>query len=197
MSTSHTQGAVVDAATLREELAGGQPPRLIDVRTPGEFEAGHIPGSYNVPLDLLREHRDELLNHLDDRVVLVCRSGNRAAQAERALAIAGLPNLRILTGGILAWREAAGAVTSRRARWDLERQVRLVAGLIVLVSVAGSVAVPGLQWLAATIGAGLTAAAFANTCLLGMALARLPYNRAPYCDIDAVVAQLATDGTDT
>jgi len=38
-------------------------------------------GAYNLPLDLLREHRDEIRAHLDDHVVLVCRSGQRAAQA--------------------------------------------------------------------------------------------------------------------
>ena len=72
------------------------------MRTPAEFETAHIPGSHNVPLDLLREHRDELRDHLDEQVVLVCRSGQRAAQAEQALAGAGLPNLRVLTGGITA-----------------------------------------------------------------------------------------------
>lgn len=38
---------------------------MIDVRTPGEFGTEHIPGSYNVPLDLLREHRDEIVAHRD------------------------------------------------------------------------------------------------------------------------------------
>lgn len=41
-------------------------------------------------------------------------------------------------------------------RWDLERQVRLVAGSIVLSSVLGSVAIPRLKWVAAAIGGGLT-----------------------------------------
>ena len=40
------------------------PPRVLDVRTPGEFDTVHMPGAYNVPLDLLREHRDEILSHL-------------------------------------------------------------------------------------------------------------------------------------
>ena len=65
------------------------PPRVLDVRTPGEFETAHIAGSYNVPLDLLREHRDEIIEHLDQDVVLVCRSGQRAAQAEQTLAVIG------------------------------------------------------------------------------------------------------------
>ncbi|HEX6872940.1 MAG TPA: rhodanese-like domain-containing protein, partial [Micromonosporaceae bacterium] len=65
MTPEATRPIRVDAATLRELIADGRGPRLIDVRTPAEFETVHIPGAYNVPLDLLREHRDELRNHLD------------------------------------------------------------------------------------------------------------------------------------
>jgi rhodanese-related sulfurtransferase len=182
----------LDAASLRARLDGPAPPRLLDVRTPGEFAAAHIPGSYNVPLDMLREHRDELSRHLDEDVVLICRSGVRAGQAERALAAAGLRNTRVLDGGITAW-EAAGAPLNRdgRDRWDLERQVRLVAGTIVLVAVVSSVAVPGLKWVAAAIGAGLTFAALTNTCAMGMLLAKLPYNRGASCDLRTITARLA------
>ena len=71
-------------------MAADDRPRLLDVRTPAEFTTAHIPGSYNVPLPLLREHRDELRTHLDDDVVLVCRSGVRATQAETLLGSTGL-----------------------------------------------------------------------------------------------------------
>jgi tRNA 2-selenouridine synthase SelU len=50
---------------VRELLNSSRAPRLIDVRTPAEFETAHIPGAYKVPLDLLREHRDEIVKHLD------------------------------------------------------------------------------------------------------------------------------------
>ncbi len=185
-----TRPTIVDPATLREFLDSGRAPRVIDVRTPAEFETAHIPGAYNVPLDLLREHRTELRAHLDEEVVLVCRSGARAAQAEQSLTQAGLPNLKILAGGMLAW-QATNAPTNRgRPRWDLERQVRLVAGTIVLASVLASVVVPGLKWIAAFIGAGLTVAALTNTCAMGMLLAKLPYNRGGRCDLDTIVGQL-------
>ncbi|WP_341721450.1 rhodanese-like domain-containing protein [Micromonospora sp. FIMYZ51] len=180
----------MDPATLRDLLADGRTPRLLDVRTPGEFATAHIPGAYNVPLDLLREHRDELRRHLDEEVVLICRSGGRATQAERSLAAAGLPNLRVLDGGMLAWQAANAPVNRGRPRWDLERQVRLVAGSIVLASILASVFVPGLKWVAAFIGAGLTFAALTNTCAMGMLLSRLPYNRGTSCDLDSVVGQL-------
>ena len=181
----------VDVTTLRELVAADGGPRLIDVRTPGEFAAGHIAGSYNVPLGLLREHRGELRHHLDEAVVLICRSGNRAAQAEQALAEAGLPNLRLLAGGIAAWEAEGAPVRRPQPHWDLERQVRLVAGALVLVAVLVGVAVPPVTWLAAVIGGGLTLAALTNTCLMGMLLAKLPYNRGPRATFQTVVTALA------
>ncbi|MEU8233276.1 rhodanese-like domain-containing protein [Actinoplanes sp. NPDC048967] len=191
MSTAEpNRPAVIDAAQLRRLLDSGRAPRILDVRTPGEFETSHIPGAYNVPLDLLREHRTELLAHLDDDVVLVCRSGARAAQAEQTLARTGLPNLKVLDGGILAWQAADSPVERGRPRWDLERQVRLVAGSIVFAAVLVSVALPGAQWVAAAIGAGLAVAALTNTCAMGTVLSRLPYNRGAACDLDTIVGQL-------
>jgi rhodanese-related sulfurtransferase len=196
MTSSHTSDpAIIDAATLREVLTSGGAPRILDVRTPGEFESVHIPGAYNVPLDLLREHRAELRAHLDDQVVLVCRSGARASQAGQALSEAGLPNVRILDGGMLAWQSLGAPVEKARPRWDLERQVRLVAGSIVLASVLGSLLLPGLQWVAGLVGAGLTVAALTNTCAMGMLLSRLPYNRgAVACDMNTIVGQLSGSG---
>lgn len=68
--------------------------------------------------------------------------------------------------------------------------MRLVAGLIVAVSILASILVPGLKWVAFAIGAGLTFAAATNTCAMGMLLAKLPYNRGASCDLRTVVAQL-------
>ncbi|RAO00938.1 rhodanese-like domain-containing protein [Micromonospora noduli] len=191
MSPSETdRPATVDATGLRELIDSGHAPRLLDVRTPAEFETSHIPGSYNVPLDLLKEHREELRRHLDEDVVLICRSGARATQAEQTLAGVGLPKLKVLDGGILAWQAANAPIRQGTPRWDLERQVRLVAGSIVLVSVLGSVFVPQLKWVAGLIGAGLTVAAVTNTCAMGMVLGKLPYNRGATCDLDTIVGQL-------
>ncbi|MHC9293837.1 rhodanese-like domain-containing protein [Mycobacterium sp. LTG2003] len=190
MSVSPT----IHCAELRELQSSNGGPRLIDVRTPAEFESAHIPGAYNVPLDLLREHRDEIARHLDEDVVLVCRSGQRAAAAGAALHAAGLTNVRILQGGMTAWQSGGFDVRHGAQRWDLERQVRLVAGSVVLASLLGSVVRPKMKWVAAGIGAGLTTAALTNTCAMGMLLARLPYNRGSVCDATSIVSQLATKG---
>jgi rhodanese-related sulfurtransferase len=193
-ATTATQARRLDAQTLQERLAGDDAPRVLDVRTPAEFETAHIPGAYNVPLDTLREHRTELRRHLDDDVVLVCRSGARAAQAEGALAGVGLPGLRVLDGGMVAWESSGAPVNRGRETWELERQVRLVAGGLVAAGVLGSVKVPALKWVAGAIGAGLTGAALTDTCAMGMALSKMPWNRtASPCDVDELVAALSDE----
>jgi rhodanese-related sulfurtransferase len=170
---------------------------VLDVRTAGEFDTAHIPGAYNVPLDLLREHRDEILSHVDDDVVLVCQAGPRAAQAEEALrGAAGLANVHVLDGGMAAWQGKGLAVNRGTQRWDLERQVRLAAGSVVLASVLASVVAPKLKWLAAGVGGGLVFASVTNSCAMGRLLARLPYNRGPACNLNTVVAQLAEPSTE-
>ncbi|KGN42012.1 rhodanese-like domain-containing protein [Knoellia aerolata] len=181
----------LDAHAVQEWLTSPEGPRLLDVRSPAEFTTAHIPGSYNVPLDLLREHRTELRTHLGDEVVLVCRSGARAGQAESLLGATGLDNVHVLTGGVTAWEAAGGPLTRGTETWELERQVRLVAGSIVLAGVLASTVAPWAKWISAGVGAGLTGAALTNSCAMGMLLSRLPYNRRNEPDLGAVLRTLA------
>ncbi len=167
-------------------------PRVVDVRTPAEFETSHIAGSYNVPLDVVDQLGAEIARRLDGHsdVVLVCRSGQRSTKAQTLLRNAGLSSGRVLENGITDWEGRGFAVDRGAQRWDLERQVRLVAGSVVLSSVLGSVAAPRLKWLAAAIGAGLTYAAVSNTCAMGTALSKLPYNRGATSDAETILSQL-------
>jgi rhodanese-related sulfurtransferase len=190
-TTTPRPGQPVDAATLEGMLARRADIRILDVRTPAEFESAHIPGSYNVPLDTRGEHTDELARHVSEPLVLVCRSGNRATTACARLASSGMPNLHVLAGGIRSWDDGHRPVRRGRQRWDLERQVRLVAGAIVLAGIVVSVYLPEARYISGAVGLGLMVAALSNTCAMGMLLAKLPYNRAATIDVDEVVRQLA------
>lgn len=150
---------------------------VLDVRSAAEYESAHIPGSINVSIDELRTETDTVAALLPDHAVVVCRSGQRAQQACQALAATGRDDLRLLDGGLQAWEREGHSVDRGRERWDLERQVRLVAGSLVLTGVLTSLAWPPALLLAGSVGAGLTVAAATDTCTMGMLLARLPYNR--------------------
>ena len=182
---------VVSPRGLRELLDAGAELRLLDVRTPGEYEAAHIRGAYNVPLDTLGEHGGDIRAHVETPVVLVCQSGSRARKAEEALARAGMPNLHVLEGGVNGWVAAGNPVRRGAERISLERQVRTAAGTLAATGGILAVAVnPLFGLLAAFVGSGLVFAGVTDTCGMAMVLSRLPYNRPATCDVDAMVRAL-------
>ena len=184
----------IDVATARALIDSNPDTLIVDVRTPAEFETAHVTGAVNLPLDQVDAHLGRIVADAGGRMLLICQSGNRATQACTKLASAGLTDAAVMTGGMGAWIAAGAPVERGRQRWSLERQVRLVAGLIVLLAVLASIWLPGARYLAGAIGAGLIVAALTNSCLMGMLLARLPYNRGPGGDVDAAIARLRREG---
>jgi rhodanese-related sulfurtransferase len=182
LETPHL-GRTVDAATVlawhrAAASEGAGAPLVIDVRSAPEYGTSHIRGSYHVPLPTLAEHTSDLAAHIEGPVVLVCQSGVRAEQARRHLAATGLERAHVLDGGLPAYTAAGGDIVRGTQVWALERQVRLVAGALVLAGLtAGRFISPKARLLAGGIGAGLTFSALSNTCAMGAALARLPLNR--------------------
>jgi rhodanese-related sulfurtransferase len=87
---------------------GQKDPELVvlDVRTPAEFAAGHVPGARNVSHELLSSKVAELGGLRDKQVVLYCRSGRRTLLAEDVLRKAGFTKLLHLQGDYLAWEAA-------------------------------------------------------------------------------------------
>ena len=167
--------------------------RLLDVRTPGEHEAVHIRGAYNVPLDTLGEHGPEIQAHVEEPVILICQSGQRARKAEEALRAAGMPNLHVLDGGVNGWVAAGKPVVRGAGRLSLERQVRIAAGSLAATGGILALAVnPLFALLPAFVGSGLVFAGVTDTCGMGMLLSRLPYNRPATCDVGAMVRALKT-----
>ena len=91
----------IDVATLKADLDRGAVPLLIDVRTPGEFAAGHVPGARNVPIDEIDARLAEF-GMANEEVYVICQSGGRSARASAALAGKGLRPVNV-TGGTGGW----------------------------------------------------------------------------------------------
>ena len=98
-----------------EELAGGlggaQAPLVLDVRSPEEFAAGHVPGAMNIPHDQLSRRHAELATHRGRPVVVCCRSGMRAGMAAKVLHHEGFTDVRMLSGHMQAWCAAGRPLT--------------------------------------------------------------------------------------
>lgn len=151
---------------------------VIDVRTPAEFAVEHIAGSYNVPLDTLKEHVRDVAERLHGDVVLVCASGVRASDAQQRLTGAGFTEAAVLSGGIGSYAQAGGDVVRRGTGWGMERQVRMTAGSLVLAGViASQMGSKRLALLAGGVGGGLVYSALSNTCAMVSVLDRMPWNR--------------------
>jgi phage shock protein E len=80
---------------------------VLDVRTPEEFAAGHVPGAINVPHDQLPGRLGELAALRDKDLVVYCKSGRRAGLALEVLGQQGYTRLSHLDGDMQGW-EAAG-----------------------------------------------------------------------------------------
>lgn len=77
---------------------------VVDVREVSEYEAGHIPGSVNIPLRTLIARSDELPT--DRQVVVYCQSGYRAAMANASLGVAGWENVKAFSPSWAGWTAA-------------------------------------------------------------------------------------------
>jgi len=185
----------IDSGRLRQLREADPDIRILDVRTGGEYETIHIPGSYNVPLDTLGEHVRDLAS-VEHPVVLVCQSGGRATQAHEELTSAGKDTLHILEGGMEAWESGGGEIVrGDKNRWAMDRQVRFAAGSLALAGLAASTVVPGAKWIAGGVAAGLTYSAVTNTCAMTAVLSKLPHNRTDKCDIAGVLEDLNRTAT--
>ncbi|MFZ3083789.1 rhodanese-like domain-containing protein [Rhodoferax ferrireducens] len=79
---------------------------LLDVREADEYVQGHAPGSTLIPLGQLAQRLKEISPFKNQRVVLICRSGRRSAQATALLETAGFSAASNIEGGMLAWQQA-------------------------------------------------------------------------------------------
>ncbi|MDD2234627.1 MAG: FAD-dependent oxidoreductase [Desulfitobacteriaceae bacterium] len=79
---------------------------LVDVRTPAEYQVGHLPDAINISLQVIREHLSELPK--DKEIILYCRVGFRAYLAYRILVQNGFKKVRNLSGGWLTYSELRG-----------------------------------------------------------------------------------------
>jgi rhodanese-related sulfurtransferase len=170
---------------LHELIVSGRPIELIDVRTPVEFAQVHAASARLVPLDQLDPNTIRANCTNGEPIYVICKSGARGAKACQRLIDAGVTNVANVQGGTTAWIEA-GLPVSRDASGpkviSLERQVRIAAGLLILIGASlGWLVHPVFFGLCAFVGAGLVFAGVTDFCGMGLLLARMPWNRRTTC----------------
>lgn len=172
----------ITVSELKTLLSGSPAPNLIDVRTPAEFEAIHVPGARLMPLDTLDcagvlAGRDKSGDA--SPIHILCHSGVRAKQAAEKFAAVGFPDCLVVEGGTQAWADAGYPVTrGERTVLPLDRQMQLIIGLIVLTGVLLShFQNPAWIWLSGFAGCGLIFAGLTGICPLRSVVAQMPWNQ--------------------
>jgi rhodanese-related sulfurtransferase len=163
--------------TLKE--ASNKNSSIIDVRNPNEYQFCHIKNSSNIPLSTLESN----INLLDKEkeYVLLCQSGVRSQKALLIFENAGFKKVNNIEGGMNACiNEAPPECIIRKNDnnvWEMERQVRFAAGLMVASGVFLSFVNPIFLFLSGGVGVGLMYSGVSNTCAMAKVLAQLPWNK--------------------
>lgn len=100
---SSPQAGPIAAEDLAKRIGSGNAPVVLDVRSPEEYAAGHIPGAINIPHDQLATRLGEIPATKSGEIVVHCQMGKRAAAAESTLAQAGYTNVHDLEGQMFGW----------------------------------------------------------------------------------------------
>jgi hypothetical protein len=137
----------------------------------------HANGATNIPLD--RFDPAAVLNGCNEPIYVICRAGSRGQTAcEKLLALNPAVRVVNVEGGTLAWEAEGLPVVRGRKRMSLERQARIVFGVLIVISVLLAIFVhKGLLGIAGLIGAGLVFAGMTDWCGLGVVLGKMPWNR--------------------
>src|SRR5262249_55481612 len=128
-----------------------------------------------IPLQQLPQRHADLG---DGDLVLVCEAGTRAGIAQKSLSQRG-GRVFVLDGGTRAWGEGGPPLIALcGTHCSLERQVRLVEGVMILIGIGLALLVSKV-WLLVPlfVGAGLTSAGATDICMMGRLLARMPWNQ--------------------
>lgn len=157
----------VDEAAAAKAAGGA----LVDVREPEEYAYEHIEGSVNCPLSAI----DTVCGSIPKNapVYVFCQSGVRSRQAAERLRLRGCSDLRVVEGGLSAWKGKGLPIIKSNGPLPLMRQVQITAGLMILAAVISV----KFFWVAGLIGAGLTFAGVTGWCGLAKVLAMMPWNK--------------------
>jgi rhodanese-related sulfurtransferase len=168
--------ATMSAREVKQEMAGlgGV---LIDVRTPGEFAGEHAENAVNLPLDRLSADAVRAMISPGQKAYVICKSGKRAGEACERLMASGLVDVVRVEGGTDAWVAAGLPSVKGRGVISLERQVRIGAGLLVLIGVVLGLTVSPYGFaLSGFVGAGLIFAGVTDWCGMALVLGKMPWN---------------------
>lgn len=150
---------------------------MIDVRTPAEYRAMHIPHATNIPLHEIDEEKVRRAVGDKDEILVHCKSGSRSADALRKLSLDD-KNLYSVKGGIEAWEGAGHKVAKQETHVKpLNQQVQIAVSLMILTGLIIYYFIsPWGLILPLFASLGLMNAGLTGFCGMSKLLVRMPWN---------------------
>ena len=185
MSLSFAQPKTFVTPVELQRLAQEFAVEIIDVRTPGEFAAAHVPRASLIPLDQLDAAAFlEARGQQSKPIYVLCQTGGRARKAIEKFERAGFDHCVLVEGGTEAWIDAGLPVIRGASKaLPLMRQVQITVGLVSAIGAALALAVnPWFAIIPLLMGCGLLFAGLTGTCGLALLLVKMPWNRASTCE---------------
>jgi rhodanese-related sulfurtransferase len=106
VSAEQSLDSHISAAELLARIQAGSAPAIVDVRSRGEFDAGHLPGAVHLPFWAVFFRTSEVPAPKHEPVVVYCAHGPRAGLAKAALRLSGYQQVLYLEGHMSAWKKA-------------------------------------------------------------------------------------------
>jgi rhodanese-related sulfurtransferase len=116
-ASTGARDGLIAPADLFARLVRRERPHILDVRSEGEFAAGHVPGAVNIPITALPFRMADVPGDAGDELIVYCGHGPRAHIAAAALRLAGRTRIVYLSGHWTAWRRAALTSGSPKSTW--------------------------------------------------------------------------------
>ncbi len=162
-----TTVSVDEAAKAKAANAG----IFIDVRERKEYAYERIEGITNCPLSVLDSSCADLPKN--QPLYIFCQSGVRSRQAAQRLNGRGIGDIRVVEGGLNAWRGKGLPIIRSNGPLPIMRQVQITVGVLILLAVCSV----KYFWLAGLFGAGLTFAGITGWCGMAKLLELMPWNQ--------------------
>ena len=150
---------------------------LVDIRGADEYAREHIAAARHMPMEQLSSQG--MPKNDANAIIFHCRSGNRTVMNAGVLDNCATCEVYILEGGLDGWKKAGlPVVTDASQPLELQRQVQIGAGLMILLGVLlGSTVSPWLYAIAGLVGAGMVLAGTTGFCGLARMLMKMPWNK--------------------
>ena len=150
---------------------------LLDVRTAQELTdiSVKLDNIKHIALQSLASSMSSLSNQKS--YYILCKTGNRSTMAAASLIENGFPNIAVIQGGMIAWEKANLPINKTPGPISLERQVRIIAGCLILIGSLLSLVNIWFIIIPIWVGSGLLFAGISDNCMMGLLLMKLPYNK--------------------